>query len=91
MLEEGTVVLDQATGIGTFHVFAVFTGTVAGSEPGTAIMRIDGTTSDFGYSVGGHWNMERGEGGLAGLHAEGQFSFPSPVDAGSYTGQYHFE
>jgi hypothetical protein len=101
MIEEGILVLDLCSGEGFFSVTADFVGTVLGSEPGTATLRVHGEIRDFFFIDRGHFLLTQGEGGLAGVHAWGSFEstvgHEDPVThehiegGGSYNGFAHFD
>src|SRR5262249_20379983 len=67
--EVGLLTLDVSTGQGFVRAEGVFTGTVLGRGPGTAILRIQGEVRDFFVITAGHFVITQGEGGLAGVHA----------------------
>ena len=90
IVEDGTLVVDRCTGDGFYNVTAVFTGTVLGSEPGTAIFTAHGRLRDSGFIDRGHFTLSRGEGGLAGVHAAGTFQFTLGV-GGDYVGVANFD
>jgi hypothetical protein len=100
MIEEGILVLDLCTGEGFFSAEAVFVGTVLGSAPGTATLRVHGEVRNFFFIVRGHFDLTHGEGGLAGVHASGSFDATvGHVDSngevveggGTYNGLAHFD
>jgi hypothetical protein len=78
---------------GTFnaHDTGTFTGTINGMS-GTAV--IIGSSTGSGASGSGHFVVELGTAGLAGLHAQGTFQptvrGPTTV-TGTYSLQYHFD
>jgi hypothetical protein len=90
ILEDGTLVINQCTGDGFYNVTAAFTGSVMGSEPGTGVFTAVGQLHSFGRIDRGHFTLSRGEGGLAGVHAEGTFEFTLGV-GGTYQGLAHFD
>ena len=93
IVEDGTLVLNRCTGDGFYNVTAVFTGTVLGSEPGTATFTAIGQLQTIGGISSierGHFTLSRGEGGLAGVHAEGTFEFTLGV-GGTFVGRAHFD
>jgi hypothetical protein len=90
IVEEGTLVLDRCTGDGFYNVTAVFTGTVQGSEPGTATFTAHGSLHSFNRIDRGHFTLSRGAEGLAGVHAVGTFNFTIGV-GGDYVGLAHFD
>jgi hypothetical protein len=90
IVEDGTLVLDRCTGDGFYNVTAVFTGRVQGSEVGTAIFTAQGRLRAGTFIDKGHFALDRGEGGLAGVHAVGTFEFTLGV-GGDYVGLAHFD
>jgi hypothetical protein len=90
IIEDGTLVIDRCTGDGFYNVTAAFTGTVLGSEPGTATFTAQGRLRNFAFIDKGHFALDRGEGGLAGVHAVGTFEFTLGI-GGDYVGLAHFD
>jgi hypothetical protein len=78
----------------TFHGSGTFTGSILGSEEGTAVMTYMGTLAADGSGVA-YWVIDQGTGGLAGAHGQGTFigSPPNPVTGcvdGTYDGRIQF-
>jgi hypothetical protein len=90
IIEDGTLVIDQCTGDGFYNVTAAFTGTVLGSEPGTATFTAQGRLRESAFIDKGHFTLDRGAGGLAGVHAVGTFEFTLGI-GGDYVGLAHFD
>ena len=53
------------------HGKGLFTGTVLGSQPGTAEVSFVATGTISPFATSGHFVIENGTGGLAGIHGEG--------------------
>jgi hypothetical protein len=101
-IEDGILTLDVCTGQGFFRAEGVFTGTVLGRGPGTAILRVHGEVRNFFFIDHGHFVITQGQGGLAGVHAVGSFEYTVPhgdpeslhgenEGGGSYVGLAHFD
>ena len=90
ILEDGYFLIDQCTGDGFYYVIAAFTGTVLGSEPGTATFVADGRIRDFRFIDVGHFTLGGGKEGLAGVHAKGTFKYTMGV-GGEYVGSAYFD
>jgi hypothetical protein len=102
-IEVGILTLDVCTGQGFVRAEGVFTGTVLGRGPGTAILRIHGEVRGSFFIDHGHFVITQGQGGLAGVHAWGTFQYTVPHEdpenphgdpegpAGSYMGFAHFD
>src|SRR5712664_502064 len=69
----------SSTGQYVIHGKGVFTGTVEGSESGTANYLSAGTGTFSPYSQQGHLTFGQGTGGLVGLHAQGAYQSSSPT------------
>jgi hypothetical protein len=89
-IEDGYFLIDQCTGEGFYYVIAEFTGTVNGSEPGTATFKANGTIRDSTIIDLGHFTLGNGAGGLEGVHAAGTFNF-TMGKGGEYLGFAYFE
>lgn len=74
-VEDGYFLLDKCTGEGFYYVTAAFTGTVLGSEPGTATFKADGRIRNSTIIDLGHFTLVDGMGGLEGVTASGTFNF----------------
>jgi hypothetical protein len=90
ILEDGYFLIDQCTGDGFYYVVAAFTGTVLGSDPGTATFVADGRIRDSKIIDLGHFTLGDGKEGLAGVTASGTFNFTMGV-GGTYVGQVSFD
>lgn len=90
IIEDGTLVVDMCTGDGFYNVTAEFTGSVLGSEPGTATFTAQGRLHSFGIIEQGHFTLSRGAAGLAGVHAVGTFEFTLGI-GGTYDGLADFD
>jgi hypothetical protein len=90
IFEDGYFLVDQCTGDGFYYVTAAFTGTVLGSEPGTATFKADGRIRDSTIIDLGHFTLSGGAGGLTGVQAVGTFEFTMGV-GGTYVGRAQFE
>jgi hypothetical protein len=88
--EDGYFLIDQCTGKGFYYVIAAFTGTILGSDPGTATFTADGRIRDSTIIDLGHFTLEDGKEGLKGVTASGTFNFTMGV-GGEYVGRAHFE
>ena len=88
--EDGWFVIDQCTGNGIYYVVAEFTGTVLGSEPGTATFTADGLIRNSTIIDKGDFTLDGGAGGLAGVRAVGTFHFTMGV-GGEYVGTAYFD
>lgn len=84
-VEDGYFLLDRCTGEGFYYVTAAFTGTVLGSNPGTATFKADGRIRESTIIDLGHFTLVDGTGGLAGITASGTFNFTMGV-GGEYRG-----
>ena len=71
-------VILRPTGDYVIHAAISFTGTVNGSQPGTAEFVVAGTGSFGPYSQQGHVTLGRGTGGLEGLHGQGKYQSSDP-------------
>lgn len=89
-VEDGYFLVDQCTGDGFYYVIAQFTGTVLGSEPGTATFTADGRIRDKTIIDLGHFTLSNGAEGLEGVHASGTFHFTMGV-GGEYVGEASFD
>jgi hypothetical protein len=89
-VEDGYFLLDRCTGEGFYYVTAAFTGTVLGSEPGTATFKADGRIRDSTIIDLGHFTLVDGVGGLEGVTAKGTFNFTMGV-GGEFLGDAFFE
>jgi hypothetical protein len=90
IVEDGYFLLDQCTGDGFYYVTAAFTGSVLGSEPGTATFKADGRIRESTIIDLGHFTLGDGAGGLAGVRAQGTFNF-TMGQGGKYKGFAYFE
>jgi hypothetical protein len=90
IVEDGYFLIDQCTGEGFYYVTAAFTGTVLGSKPGTATFKADGRIRDSTIIDLGHFTLEGGAEGLAGVRAFGTFNFTMGV-GGKYFGIAYFD
>jgi hypothetical protein len=77
---------------GDFNVehIMTFTGTVDGKS-GTMIIKFEAKGTGFGYGapVSAQWVIQKGTGGLAGIHGTGTFEGNALI-GGAYSGQIHF-
>ena len=89
-VEDGYFLLDRCTGEGFYYVTAAFTGTVLGSETGTATFKADGRIRDSTIIDVGHFTLVDGLGGLSGVTAEGTFNFTMGI-GGEFVGTAYFE
>lgn len=88
--EVGILILDLATGQGFFMAEGTFRGTVQGTGPGCATLRVQGEVRDFFVTDRGQFVITQGEGGLAGVHAWGTYGYIVGV-GGSYAGLAHYD
>ena len=89
-VEDGYFLVDQCTGEGFYYVIARFTGTVLGSEPGTAVFKADGRIRESTIIDLGHFTLGEGTEGLEGVQASGTFQF-TMGKGGTYDGVVSFE
>ena len=89
-VEDGYFLIDRCNGEGFYFVTAAFTGTVLGSQVGTATFKADGRIHDSTIIDLGHFTLVDGLGGLAGVTAEGTFNFTMGV-GGEFDGTAYFE
>lgn len=88
---EGFYIVNLHKGLVTVHTEGVFNGTVLGRS-GQAVVRFD-SKSDLSVTpaqITGVWMMDRGTGGLEGVHGQGSWVGESGV-GGTYSGQIHFD
>lgn len=83
-------VIISSTGSYTIIGKGVFTGTVTGSEPGTAEYLFTATGTFSPYIQQGDIMFGHGTGGLAGLHSEGAYQETSPT-VGTLSLPVHFD
>lgn len=88
--EDGYFLIDQCTGLGFYYVIAAFTGTVLGSDPGTATFTADGRIRDSKFIDLGYFTLADGKEGLTGVSASGTFNFTMGV-GGEYVGRASFD
>jgi hypothetical protein len=88
--EDGYFLIDKCTGNGFYYVVAAFTGTILGSDPGTATFVADGRIHDSTIIDLGHFTLGDGKEGLAGVNASGTFNFTMGV-GGEYVGRAYFD
>ena len=85
-VEDGYFFLDKCTGEGFYYVTAAFTGTVLGSQPGTATFKADGRIRNSTIIDLGHFTLVDGKEGLEGVTASGTFNF-TMGQGGEFLGQ----
>ena len=90
IVEDGYFLIDQCTGEGFYFVTAAFTGTILGSEQGTATFKADGRIRNSTIIDLGYFTLGDGEGGLTGVRAEGTFHF-TMGKGGEYVGTAYFD
>lgn len=85
--EFGTFKVDVNTGDGLFTAHGDFAGTVLGSKPGTAHVRLRARVTDL-HLIEGRFVVSRGTDGLAGARAVCTFRYVVG-EGGSYQGLAH--
>jgi hypothetical protein len=88
--EDGYFLIDKCTGDGFYYVVAAYTGTILGSDPGTATFVADGRIRDSTIIDLGHFTLGDGKEGLAGVRAQGTFNF-TMGEGGKYVGLAYFD
>ncbi len=83
----------HSTGKLEVHGRGLFTGSIGGSQPGTAEVSFAATGTISPYTTNGHFVIRNGTGGLSGVHGEGTGGNPDPAhsELGTLSMMVHFD